>query len=63
MRGRDSNSLRFSQRLRFDIREARASCHWSAADNLHFKSDLKASEYGAPILDLIFRATGSEPRK
>ena len=27
---------------------------WSAADNLRANSDLKASEYGTPVLGLIF---------
>lgn len=27
---------------------------WSAADNLHANSDLKASEYSTPVLGLIF---------
>lgn len=27
---------------------------WSAADNLHANSDLKASEYSIPVLGLIF---------
>ena len=34
---------------------------WAAADNLRANSDLRASEYGTPVLGLIFlKFEGSE---